>query len=368
MPLCHLAASLGCKPILNYFSTVLYNWTPIPSPCTVPQLDCLDSLAADAILSNVNVKEEARILEAVSGSIDERWFFYVAWLVDRQSVDVVPLIKAIYGQLADPTSTDKEAKMATHLEDLKRNIIEIQENMKRMLEACLPEVFHKRVRKSLNGVKGNPTSFPRETILYGRQERTDIKSNKLQYENEFIFKDLGFFGPTGAQSPTFHALDVLLSIRHDAHGQTVQGTTSTGTNGHAAAAHEERAPQDQPYLREMRDYMIAPHRKFLQWMETWCTHLRSYIVAQAKATRLREAYNACIKEMERLRAIHFRFVTLYIINQVSKDRADDEHRVDEQVTDGQDQAEKGIVRGTGGTDLVTFLKTTKADVAKSLIP
>ncbi|KAJ1549073.1 hypothetical protein HK405_010258 [Cladochytrium tenue] len=72
-----------------------------------------------------------------------------------------------------------------------------------------------------------------------------------------------------------------------------------------------------------------------------------------------EAYNACVAALLDFRKAHTKLVSLYIITQALKGakRAGVEK-----------ESDSGPARGSGGTELISFLKQTRAETAAAVIP
>lgn len=94
------------------------------------------------------------------------------------------------------------------------------------------------------------------------------------------------------------------------------------------------------FLQEMRKYMPPTHRKFLLSLESGPS-VREFVLSKGD-TELRADYNECVKAMVSLRNYHLEIVRKYIVDPSCQ------------------QANKG----TGGTDLMTFLKSVR-DTTKS---
>lgn len=128
------------------------------------------------------------------------------------------------------------------------------------------------------------------------------------------------------QSPLIHALDIALGVVH------------YSTN----AAHDGKSV----FVYTMREYMMAPHRDFIEFLTT-APSIRDFCASDAD---LVEAFNKCLVELKAFRDAHIKMVTRYII--IPSGRVGD-------VVDG--------VRGTGGTDLMPFLKQMRDETAEKVL-
>ncbi|RYG69750.1 hypothetical protein EON64_01925, partial [archaeon] len=196
------------------------------------------------------------------------------------------------------------------------------DSLSSMREGCHPFIFYHRVRPFLSGWKHNPT-MP-EGVLY--EGVTDIRQM--------------FYGGSAAQSSLLPFLDIMLGIEHD-------------------------SPKSRDFLLAMRDYMLRPHREFLTYLEksTATSSLRAFILdmlatidtaqyAEQKSLleKLREAYDSCVFYLKRFREGHMALVAEYIIAQ---------HRQKE----GKGLEDSAGGRGTGGTELMGFLRPIRNAVA-----
>lgn len=111
--------------------------------------------------------------------------------------------------------------------------------------------------------------------------------------------------------------------------------------------------------------MPGPHRRFLQELSRQA-NVRSYAMEHATDSPVREAYNAAVLTLCSFRDAHIRLVSRYIIlaskkTAVSK-QTSEQAPVNLATTSGS--ASNGShtddeFHGTGGTDLVPFLKQTR---------
>ena len=165
-----------------------------------------------------------------------------------------------------------------------------------MPERCDPYVYYHRVRPFIFGSKDNP----------------DLK-NGVIYEGQYDNKSQFFRGETGAQSSIMPTLDGALGVEH-----------SEDSLRH--------------YLNEMREYMPADHRKFIEEVESKST-VKDII---KDSITLTDDYNQCLEEIRSFRALHLKYARTYIHNQ-SKQK-------------NPFGAGGSTIRGTGGTPFMKYLK------------
>jgi indoleamine 2,3-dioxygenase len=322
------AKTLGCQPIVSYYSTVLSNWHLLEQ-----------TTATGSFLS-------AAMISGVSGSLDERWFYYTSLLVERQSVHMVPLMKAIYEAIQTSSSSSHRALLA-HLTSIKKYLCLMVADLRRVSEHCSPFVFYTHLRQYLNGGIGNSDIFENEEIQYGDRPVPERNFVPLKYR---------LYGASAGQSPLIHALDNLFGIQHE---EAPSGHSIRGVNSGKKS-----------YFQELLGYMIQEHRNFVEWMGSWPKSLKQYITetggeeGQENNRELKEAFNANIEELENFRRIHFQIVYKYIMQPALRQGAGEGGGVSTTINEGPSPMH---FKGTGGTELVTFLKHVKKDVSNAFI-
>jgi indoleamine 2,3-dioxygenase len=184
-----------------------------------------------------------------------------------------------------------------------------------------PRFFYSRIRPYLAGWLNNST-LPKGVVYEGVQGE-----RRLRYS-----------GGSAAQSSLVAALDLYLGISH----------------AHSAAR------DSWAFLKRMRAYMPAPHRRFLEDLEEDLydpeTCIRSYVLRLPAAHPVRTAYDDCVYALSLFRERHIGIVKVYIVAQA-------EDRVDESGLEG---AAGGGGQGTGGSDPISFLKPLRDQTAASL--
>jgi hypothetical protein len=208
------------------------------------------------------------------------------------------------------------------------------ESMVLMREGCHPFIFYHRVRPFLSAWKQNPT-LPNGVLYRG-------VSNVRQQ----------FYGGSAAQSALIPFLDIMLGINH-------------------------KSTKSRIFLQAMREYMHKQHREFLGYVEQVAC-LREFVMAgvefhlggkggkskqeatgkkgdgdeggdedlteeQQAWADLRTIYDLCVLGMKEFRSGHINVVAEYIVAQNQKGK-----------TGGFEESAGG--KGTGGTDLMKFLK------------
>ena len=116
----------------------------------------------------------------------------------------------------------------------------------------------------------------------------------------------------------------------------------------------------------MRNYMPGPHRRFLE-MLTQVSNIRPYAMKHRSGSPVRDAYNTAVMTLGSFRDKHIQLVSRYII-MASKTRPIDNPQRRMETTNiatattkaaGTAEADKDVLYGTGGTDLIPFLRHTR---------
>uniref|UniRef100_F7GBF2 Indoleamine 2,3-dioxygenase 1 n=1 Tax=Callithrix jacchus TaxID=9483 RepID=F7GBF2_CALJA len=268
---------------------------------------------ADCVLANWKKKDPNKnmdVLFSFRHTDCSKGFFLVSLLVEIEAASAIKEIPTIF-----------KAMRMQELDTLRKALLKIASCLEKALqvfhqihEHVDPQVFFNVLRIYLAGWKGNPQL-----------------SEGLMYDG--FWKDAKqFSGGSAGQSSIFQCFDVLLGIPQRAGG------------GSAAQ-----------FLQDMRTYMPPAHRNFLCSLES-NPSVREFVLLKGDAG-LREAYDACVKALVNLRNYHLQIVTKYVLipaSQKSKNKTSKEPSEEEN-------------KGTGGTDLMNFLKTVRTTTQNSLL-
>jgi indoleamine 2,3-dioxygenase len=281
-----VATRLKRPPILSYASYALHNFR---------RLDPSLPVAIGNIV----------LLQNFLGGIDEEWFILIHVDIEAKAglaLNAIPKAQEAVIKLDDDA-------LILHLSSMAQSLTAMCETLDQMPRNCDPYIYFTRVRPYIHGWKNNP-ALP----------------NGMGYEGvpEYQGNLQKFRGETGAQSSIIPALDAALVVTHE----------------------------DDPlkrYLMEMRDYMPAADRAFIQKVESGPS-VRDYVLTRYKQLPLlRERYNETIDLMERFRSTHLRYADQYI-NQQSQKSMSNPSAV-----------------GTGGTPFMTYLAKHKVETDRHRI-
>uniref|UniRef100_A0A3B4F912 Indoleamine 2,3-dioxygenase 2-like n=1 Tax=Pundamilia nyererei TaxID=303518 RepID=A0A3B4F912_9CICH len=205
------------------------------------------------------------------------------------------------------------------LAGIKNGLIKVTQSLKKMKEKFKfmhnhvePAAFHGKLRIFVSGWRNNPM-LPRGVMYEGVSDEPILLS-----------------GGSAAQSSAIQCFDALLCIQHE----------------------EETA-----FLTRMRDYMPPAHRQLIETLSV-CPPLRDFILSCSNSD-LCQAYNSCVSALVDLRNYHLNTVTKYVI-----------------IPGNHAQSVgcpfRGVgtalnTTGTGGSNLMVFLKSVRNTTQKALI-
>ena len=237
------------------------------------------------------------------GGVDEDWFVTIHVCIEDAASGAVD---AAY-KISHLDKNNSVSEFLRQLKQIRKSLIKVNDIFSKMPQKCDPYVYYHRVRPYIFGTKDNP----------------DLKKG-LIYENQYNNKPQFFRGETGAQSSIIPLLDGALGIGH--------------TNDNL-----------KHYLNEMRDYMPPKHRRMIEKVENK-SQAKEIIL---KSKLLTKEYNHCVEEIRKFRAQHLEYAATYIHKQA---------QVKSDVGTGG-----SVVRGTGGTPFMKYLKKHRDETANQKI-
>lgn len=243
-----------------------------------------------------NIKLLSNFCAQEVGKKDEDWFILVHVDIEKAAADGIAACQQLLNQ--SPVAGG-EAYANDILTKLFVSLAKMNKTLAKMPDECSPDNYFRWVRPYI------------------------FSFNNVVYEGCFNNQPQTFRGETGAQSSIIPAFLAALEIKHQ----------------NSMLTH---------HLAEMRDYMPAPHRRFLSNLEEMVTNysgnnvgLRAF--AQQNPT-LKEIYNECVNEVIRFRNQHFEYAVNYISKKVENPA------------------------GTGGTPYVPWLKQLREETESHLLP
>ncbi|KAG0213946.1 hypothetical protein BGX28_003124 [Mortierella sp. GBA30] len=325
-----LSDLIDIPPVLTYASNNLWNWK-LKNPNGSYDIENLSTLAT------------------MTGTSDEEWFIVVAVAVEIAGGAALPLLLDSMQAVRedDPAAVTEKLKLAlAHLQTIGKLLA-------RMFENCLPEVFYWRMRKFLSGSE-NMASLGLPNGL----EYKGVNNNERKH----------LMGATAGQSSLFPALDLIFGIEH----------YQSGSN----------SKEPNALLLKLKAFMPGSHRAFLDHLAK-VVNLRPYVLSKSTVSNSSETtvkemvatYDACVHQIKLFRDTHIQIVTRYILTQakrgppegwedyrVKTETADDATAAATMATNGKGigavsdsirEPEEPPIQGTGGSDLMPFLKTNR---------
>ncbi|XP_007933258.1 indoleamine 2,3-dioxygenase 2 [Orycteropus afer afer] len=250
------------------------------------------------------------IILSFPGGESLRGFILVTVLVEKAAV---PGIKALVEAVNAILQLSQDSLLEA-LQQLRLSIQDITRVLEQMHDYVDPDIFYAVIRIFLSGWKDNP-AMPMGLIYEG------VSKEPLKYS-----------GGSAAQSTVLHAFDEFLGICH--------------------------SKESADFLHRMRDYMPPSHKAFIEEMRS-APSLRKYILSSGNG-QLLAAYNQCMEALAELRSYHITMVTKYLITAAAKAKVRRQTHLP-----GPPKALEE--RGTGGTAVLSFLKSVRDKTVESII-
>ncbi|XP_068422766.1 indoleamine 2,3-dioxygenase 1 [Clinocottus analis] len=333
--LAHLALSV---------MTMGYNWQEgenntvemLPHNLAVPYWEVSQRLGlppilthADAVLANWRKKdpegpfdmENLELLCSLPGGDSTQGFFLVTLLVEMAAV---PALRNIPTVINGVRCGDTET-VARALEDISQSIQDMTDTLKLMQVYVEPSVFYGIMRIFLSGWKDNPC-MPKGLVYEG------VQAEPMEYS-----------GGSAAQSSLLHCFDELLGVQHEA--------------------------KSGAFLNRMRNYMPPAHKLLIRDISLQPS-LKSFVQQQA-SERLNQAFQYCVTKLLTFRSYHINVVSRFITvpaaraRQLRQLRNQSQESEWEMISSAPTALEE---RGTGGSGIMTFLKTVRDQTKDTLLP
>lgn len=340
LPLLRVSAQLQLPPVLTYSDDVLYNWN-------LNQTNNEDLPTESTI----------RCQTTFTSTNDEAEFYLVSARIELAGVDALELMRSTMDEAF--VGDDIAIRRIT---DYLRQLADIIHRLRNMLlgvkNGCDPEVFYHDVRPWF---RGEDSQSGRNWVFEGlEQDPTLAVPTELS-------------GPSAGQSSLIHALDIFLGVDRYSHGKEITGHYPTVSD----AESRERASA---FLKRMQLYMPRYHRAFLNHLAHNPRPLRDLVhrsassnPATAQGNAILGAYNAAVMALKEFRDAHMIIVALYIVIPARHPRKQRTGQTGPQVESDyigptrETGQEKGLLKGTGGTELVRFLKSVRDQTKSALM-
>lgn len=335
LPLLRVSKELDVPPLLTYADTVLYNWAHRTQP---------EAPGSDGV--RVPTLHNLRTQTMFTHTSDEEEFYLCSARIELQGVAALEIMRLTM----DETFVDDAIavqRITSYLAQLARIIASLKDLLLDVRGGCDPEVYYSRVRPWFRGEDSDP--FKRKWVFEGlADDHTLAQPEELS-------------GPSAGQSSIVHVLDIYLGVDHQA--------AST--------------PARPSFMSRMQRYMPRNHRLFLNHLQANPRPLRDFVQRhQASQAELSQRYNEAVVALKEFRDAHMIIAALYILGPSRRAAARAKAatvaaKANDQNPDQQQQqpdlsdvshSRANRLKGTGGTDLVKFLKETRTRTAQTILP
>jgi indoleamine 2,3-dioxygenase len=339
LPLLRVSTQLELPPVVCYADSVLYNWDFEFPPSSSDEIPTLSNLRCQTLFTQ---------------TLTESQFFLLSARIELIGVAALDIMRATMDEMF--VGDDIAARRITGF------LWKLQEVVKKMKEqlhglrgtGCDPDTFYNEVRPWLAGCDSNK----RPWVFEGMKEAVERCERGEDEEN--IREPAELSGPSAGQSSLVHSLDIFLGVDKYSHSIVTMG----GKN--VPEPSPDTIAQKPSFLSRMQLYMPRHHRRFLQHLAASPRPLRDFVVSRAElATKSKEdrelvdAYNAAVMALKEFRDAHMAIVTLYIIGPAARAR---------RAQDEKERKGREPLKGTGGTNLVQFLKGVRNQTKNALLP
>ncbi|KIN00586.1 hypothetical protein OIDMADRAFT_146019 [Oidiodendron maius Zn] len=315
VPFLAVSAHLGLPATATYSALNLWNFTCLPD-------------------SDLSIVENSSILYTFTGTLDEAWFYRISIAIEAQGAYIIPImLKAV-----DAVRMNDPQIVTSCLFEFGKCLEQSGNILQRMYEKCSPEVFYHKIRPFLAGSKNMASAGLPNGVFY---EECNRKGQWRQYS-----------GGSNAQSSLIQFFDVILGVEHSPTKHSRKAETTSGGNHN--------------YLKEMRKYMPRGHRLFIEQVESE-SNIRDYVQQFSVEEDIMTAYNTAVSRLAAFRDIHIQIVARYIIAPSRKPLQSLSDGVNIATVSSNRSSMTGL-SGTGGTELMPFLKQSRDETRETTLP
>ncbi|KAL9713929.1 hypothetical protein Ac2012v2_002234 [Leucoagaricus gongylophorus] len=331
IPLLQVSSQLQLPPVVTYSDDVLYNWAHRQArdgDCYYDDLPTIDNLQCQTTFT---------------GTSDEEEFYLTSARIELKGNEALELMRMSMDEafVGDDISIGRITRylqrMAVVIQELRNLLMNIRQGVD-------TQVFYDKIRPWFKGIDGDP--FGRQWVFEGRDE--------VEGWEEIPEAS----GASAGQSSLIQALDIFLGVDVEA--------PETSYMSHSL---------NKSFQERMRAYMPRHHRAFLNHLRTNPRPLRALVdraVEEKGNISISEAYNAALRSMKEFRDAHMIIVALYIIGPArragrisSAGRREAQEKYMTEAFHTNDEVQE--LKGTGGTDLIQFLKGVRDQTANTYL-
>ena len=223
----------------------------------------------------------------------------------RMELDFAPAIKCIVDSIEATDNNDTET-LIPNLQTIRQVITQMKNTFKNIHGLISPDIFYNTFRPFLRGFGGEGSPHPEGIIFEGISD-----------------KPIQMTGGSAAQSSTLQCLDAAFSVKPE--------------------------PKIQNFLVKMRDHMPKVHKEFIETIAEK-SNIRNYVM-KSEDEKLKEIFNDVLLAMVDFRSYHIQIVAKYILIPSSRQKRDN----------------LLSKRGTGGTNMLPFLKSIRKATSDKLV-
>lgn len=270
-----------------------------------------------------------------TNTLDEEEFYLCSSRIELRGVEALELMRMTMDEMfvGDSIAIRRISgflkRMTAVIDDLRTLLLDVK-------NLCRPEVYYNEVRPWLRGEDSDKEK--RKWVFEGVEEDPN-----LQHPIELS-------GPSAGQSALIHVLDIYLGVDHQA----------------------SATPQRPSFMSRMQIYMPKNHRMFLNHLATNPRPLRAFVMGSQDEEMI-EAYNRTVMALKGFRDAHMIITALYVIGPARRAaraalQEKEKYSVDADLgKGGVTTLDDDTLRGTGGTDLVKFLKDTRTRTTEAVV-
>ena len=310
LPLLRVSKELDIPPTLTYSDTVLYNWgfkSKSESRDVVPELDNL------------------RTPTTFTRLVDEEEFLLCSARIELRAVEILGMMQVTMDEifLGDSTAV---RRVTEHLNVITAALSELKSLFLNVKKLCDPDVYYNEVRPWFRGEDSSNTE--RKWIFEGIDEDPELRP------------PTELSGPSAGQSSIIHAIDIFIGVDHQA-----------------------TSPGQPSFMSRMQTYMPKNHRLFLSHLKTNPRPLRTFVMDKNDEA-LMMAFNLAVIALKEFRDAHMIIASFYILGPA---RRAAKRKLQDDAEAGVNPTQREPPKGTGGTNLVRFLKDTRDQTKKTII-
>ena len=320
IPLLRVCQQLLLPPVITYSDTVLYNWAlihPQASPSDQNGFDALSLPLSASSTASAPALDNLKCLTTFTGTNDEDCFNLSSTRIEIRGAEALELMRETMDEIFVGDNTALR-RITSYLQKFSIVIKDLAKLLADVREGCDPEIFYHQIRPWLKGQDSGPAGI--KWVFEGIDEDpTLVQPTELS-------------GPSAGQNALIPAFDIFLGVSHG------------------------KDPTSDRWLKRMRMYMPRHHRNFLRHLENNPRPLKALVEANKDHPGLLDAFNASVESLKELRDTHIRIVAIYVVGPARR------------AAERSGQSREAGAKGTGGTDAMSFVKSTRNNTTASKLP